>query len=84
MWVDLHGSGPAALTSWTSSYSARGVIGEPELATKEKGELIYHEAVKQLSAIVDFFQERPRDQRVQHQARKPSIPIPWGQLDMES
>ena len=37
IWGDLLGKGPAALTSWTSSYSKMGVIGEPELATKEKG-----------------------------------------------
>ena len=83
MWVDLFGSGAAALTSWTSSYSARGVIGEPELATKEKGERIYNEAVKQLSAIVDFFQERPCDVRQRHQDKPTTIPIPWGQLDLE-
>lgn len=83
MWVDLFGSGPAALTSWTSSYSARGVIGEPELATKEKGERVYNEAVKQLCAIVDFFRDRPKDIRERHQDRKPSIPIPWGQLDLD-
>ncbi len=84
MWLDLFGSGAAALTSWTSSYTPRGVIGQPELATKEKGERVYQEATKQLSAIVDFFQDRPRDQRERHQNQPPSMPIPWGQLDQQS
>ena len=74
------GKGPAALTSWTSTYTPRGVIGQPELATREKGEQVYNEAVKQLSAIVNFFRNRPRDIRERHQASKPSIPIPWNQL----
>ena len=80
IWGDLLGKGPAALVSWTSTYTPRGVIGQPELATREKGELIYNEAVKQLSAIVDFFRNRPRDDRERHQADQPSMPIPWGQL----
>lgn len=79
IWVDLYAKGPAALTSWTSTYSAMGVMGEPELATKEKGERIYNEAVKQLCNIVEFFQERPRDTRKQHQAKPTSMPMPWGQ-----
>ncbi|MCH2213245.1 MAG: creatininase family protein [Fuerstiella sp.] len=80
IWNDLLGKGPAALTSWTSTYTPRGVIGQPEFATREKGEQVYNEAVKQLSAIVDFFRNRPRDTRERHQTNKPSIPIPWNQL----
>ena len=37
IWGDLLAKGPATLTSWTSTYSPRGVMGEPELATAEKG-----------------------------------------------
>ncbi len=81
IWGDLLAKGPAALVSWTSTYSPRGVMGEPELATREKGERVYHEAVRQLSAIVDFYRDRPRDRRQRHQAKTPSMPIPWGQHD---
>ena len=84
IWGDLVGKGPAALTSWTSTYSPRGVMGQPELATKEKGELVYNEAVKQLSGLVNFFQPRPKDVRERHQAEKPSMPIPWGQLHRDA
>lgn len=81
IWVDLLSKGAAALTSWTSTYSPKGVMGEPELATAEKGEQAYHEAVKQLSGLVEFFRERPKDVRQQHQARPPQMPIPWDQMD---
>jgi creatinine amidohydrolase len=83
IWGDLLGKGPAALVSWTSTYSPRGVMGQPELATREKGEQVYNEAVKQLSAIVDFFRERPRDTRQRHQTDRPTMPMPWNQLDLD-
>lgn len=82
IWGDLVAHGPGALTSWTSSYSPRGVIGEPELATKEKGERVYKEAVKQLCGMVDFFRDRPVDVRRRHQEHEPNMPIPWGQMEL--
>ena len=81
IWGDLLSKGPAALTSWTSTYSPRGVMGEPELATAEKGEQVYLEAVKQLTGVVDFFRDRPRASRTRHQESTPTMPIPWGQHD---
>jgi hypothetical protein len=56
-------------------------MGEPELATREKGECVYREAVMQLGRIVEFFQARPKDVRERHQETAPTMPIPWGQLD---
>ncbi|MCA9116316.1 MAG: creatininase family protein [Planctomycetaceae bacterium] len=81
-WVDLFGAGPGALISWTSSYSETGVLGEAEIATKEKGERVYNEAVKQLCGFVNYFQPRPRDKRHGEQRRR-TMPIPWGQLDLD-
>lgn len=81
MYIDLYGFGPAELTSWTSSYSETGVLGEAEKGTKEKGERVYVEAVKQLCAFVDYFQQRPIDVRHAEQ-RKRTMPIPWGQRDL--
>jgi creatinine amidohydrolase len=80
IWVDLLAKGPGALTSWTSTYSPRGVMGQPELATAEKGERAYREAVRQLTSLVEFFQARPADVRERHQAKPTTMPIPWGQL----
>ena len=80
--MDLFGHGPAALISWTSSYSETGVLGDAEKATKEKGERAYNEAVKQLSRFVEYFQNRPIDVRHAEQ-RKRTMPIPWEQLDLK-
>jgi creatinine amidohydrolase len=78
-WVDLFGAGPATVIGWTSSYSETGVLGEAELATKEKGERVYGEAVKQLCRFVNYFHPRPRDVRRELHRRPPTIPIPWQQ-----
>jgi creatinine amidohydrolase len=78
-WVDLFAAGPATVIGWTSSYSETGVLGEAELATKEKGERVYHEAVKQLCRFVNYFHPRPRDVRRDLHRRPPTISIPWQQ-----
>jgi creatinine amidohydrolase len=82
IWVDLLSRGPAALTSWTSTYTPNGVIGEPSHATKEKGERVYQEAVSQLARLVDYFRDRPQDVRRRHQATPPTMPMPWNQRDL--
>lgn len=78
-WVDLFAAGPGALISWTSSYSETGVLGEAELASAEKGERAYIEAVKQLARFVSWFKDRPKDRRVDRHRRPPTMPIPWNQ-----
>jgi creatinine amidohydrolase len=78
-WVDLFSAGPATVISWTSSYSDTGVLGEAELATKEKGERVYSEAVKQLCSFVSYFHPRPKDIRKERHSKPPTIPIPWKQ-----
>src|SRR3954451_3491633 len=74
-WVDLFAAGPATLVSWTSSYSATGVLGEAELATAEKGKRVYDEAVKQLTRYITWFKDRPKDQRRELHKKKPTMPI---------
>jgi creatinine amidohydrolase len=79
-WVDLFGAGPATVISWTSSYSQTGVLGEPELATSEKGRQVYEEAVKQLVRFVTWWKDRPKDVRRDPHHRRPTMPTPWGQM----
>ena len=78
-WVDLFAAGPATQVSWTSSYSETGVLGDAELATAEKGQQAYEEAVKQLARLVTWFKDRPKDARRDFHRHKPTMPIPWGQ-----
>jgi len=81
-WVDLFGQGPASVISWTSSYSETGVLGEAELASAEKGQRAFEEAVRQLVRFVTWFKDRPRDERRERHRTPPTIPIPWGQRPM--
>ena len=78
-WVDLFGAGPATIISWTSSYTDTGVLGEAELATKEKGQEVYEEAVKQLVRFITWFKDRPKDPRRDLHRIPPTMPMPWGQ-----
>jgi creatinine amidohydrolase len=78
-WVDLFAAGPAALISWTSSYSETGVLGDAELANAEKGREAFEEAVKQLVRFVTFFKDRPVDPRRDRHRKPPTMPMPWGQ-----
>ncbi len=78
-WVDLFGAGPATVVSWTSSYSDTGVLGEAELATKEKGERVYLEAVKQLGRFITYWHSRPKDVRQDLHRKPPTMPMPWWQ-----
>jgi hypothetical protein len=57
-------------------------MGQPELATVEKGRLIYEEGVKQLSGMIEFFHGRPKDVRTPHQANQTTMPIPWNQREI--
>ena len=82
-WVDLFAAGPATVISWTSSYSGTGVLGEAALATKEKGERAYNEAVKQLCNFINYFQPRPKEVRRELHRQPPTMPIPWGQRSHE-
>jgi creatinine amidohydrolase len=83
-WVDLFATGPATTISWTSSYSESGVLGEAELATREKGEQVYEEAVRQLAAFVSYFHPRAKDTRRDLHRTPPTMPIPWGQQSHQS
>ena len=57
------------------------MLGDAEIATKEKGERAYNEAVKQLCDFVTFYQSRPIDVRHAEQQRR-TMPIPWNQRDL--
>jgi creatinine amidohydrolase len=83
-WVDLFAAGPATVVSWTSSYSETGVLGEPELATPEKGRQVYEEAVKQLVRFVTWFKDRPCDVRLDRHRKTPTMPIPWNQRPLKN
>jgi creatinine amidohydrolase len=77
-WVDLTlGSGPASIISWTSSYSETGSFGAPELATAEKGRLVFDHAAGRLVELVRWFKSRSTPSRREHHATPPTFPLPF-------
>jgi len=76
-YIDLFAQGPGTVVSWTSSYSKTGVLGDAALATAEKGQQAYEEAVKQLVNLVTWFKDRPKDPREDHHRQPPTMPLPW-------
>jgi len=78
-WVDLTlGAGPASIIDWTSTYSETGSFGSPELATEEKGRLVFDHAVSRLIDLVSWLQSRPEDVRNDYRHSRPETMPPFG------
>ncbi|MEX0761870.1 MAG: creatininase family protein [Dehalococcoidia bacterium] len=75
-WVDLWAAGPVSLTSHTSEYTQSGTCGEPELATPEKGKLLFDESVKNLVGFADEWAAAPAPSRTDHHAVRPLSDLP--------
>ena len=75
-WVDLFAAGPVSISTWTSTYTETGICGDPTLATREKGRLLFEEAVTRLIEWADEFYAREFKPRVDHHVRKPTTPVP--------
>lgn len=80
-YTDLLGAGPVQVTSWTASYSDSGVLGQPTLATKQKGQRAVDEAASQLVRWLKEFRARPKPPRGDHHTAAPTMPMPWGQTE---
>jgi creatinine amidohydrolase len=75
-YVDLFHVGPVSISGWTSTFTEKGICGAAELATKEKGEVIFEEAVSNLIEWADEFHAREFPPRVDHHTRKPTTDVP--------
>jgi creatinine amidohydrolase len=77
--VDLTlGSGPATIVEWTSQTSETGAFGAPELATEEKGRLVFDRTVERLVEMVTWFRTRPAPPRRENHAEPPPFELPFG------
>jgi creatinine amidohydrolase len=78
-YVDLTGgSGPATIVEYTSSYTASGAFGQPELATPEKGALVFERATSEFAELLRWFRRRPALERRDHRAVRPDFDLPFG------
>ncbi len=65
-WQDLEQGGRVGMMEWWSSFSHSGVLGDPTLATAEKGEALYRAATEELAKLIREFKERPIRPREDH------------------
>ena len=61
-WFD----GPGSMMEWWSTLSKTGAMGDPTLATAEKGELLLEAAADELLMVVDEMRTREIRERVDH------------------
>lgn len=64
IWMDLMKGSPVLMMDHWSRFSRSGAYGQPSLATKEKGKIIFEAVVKALVELVEEFRQRPRQERV--------------------
>jgi creatinine amidohydrolase len=77
--VDLTlGSGPVTLVEWTSTMSETGSFGAPELATPEKGRLVFERTVERVVDMVAWFRARPAPPRRALHGEPPPFELPFG------
>jgi len=65
-WQDLEDGGRIGMMEWWSTFSHTGVLGDPTLASAEKGEALYRACVSELAKLIREFKERPIRPREDH------------------
>lgn len=65
-WQDTQVGAKVGMMEWWSTFSRTGVLGDPTLATAEKGERLYRAMTEQLAALVREFRRRPLRPRQDH------------------
>ena len=66
MWLDLLEGSPVLLMDHWTRFSKSGVVGDPTLATAEKGRIIFEAVVEALLRLVREFKKRPRGERTDY------------------
>ena len=66
IFLDLMASSPVLFMDIWTRFSKTGVVGDPKLATVEKGRVIFEAVVEAFLRLVREFKNRPDGQRVDH------------------
>lgn len=73
-WLDLVESSPLQLMDWWSRFSKTGVVGEPTVASVDKGKKIFDVCVERIIGLVRDLKQLKRKPRVDHHQE---IPRGW-------
>jgi creatinine amidohydrolase len=63
---DLASGSPILFVDWWTRWNKSGVAGDATVATKEKGEILWEEAIKNLIALAEEFRQIPIVDRVDY------------------
>ncbi len=66
IWLDLVRGSPVLMMDHWSRFSKSGIVGQPQLATAQKGKVIFDAVVNALIELVEEFKQRPRSARIDH------------------
>ena len=75
-WVDLFAAGPIRMDSWTSTYTPDGTMGNPSMATADKGKAVFEETVTNLIEFAEEFADREFLPRTDHHQSPPTMDPP--------
>jgi creatinine amidohydrolase/Fe(II)-dependent formamide hydrolase-like protein len=74
--MDLYSGGAVSIPFHHSWHSKTGVFGQPSLASAEKGQVIFEEAVRELLDFSTYFKGMEFPEREDHHEELPSIRLP--------
>ena len=64
------------MDSWTSTYTPDGTMGNPSMATADKGKAVFEETVTNLIEFAEEFADREFLPRTDHHQSPPTMPPP--------
>ncbi len=70
-WLDLVESSPLQLMDWWSRFSKTGVVGNPTVASTDKGKRIFDVCIERIIELVRDFKRLKRKPRIDHHQEVP-------------
>lgn len=70
-WLDLVESPPLELMEWWSRKSRTGVVGDPTVASADKGKRVFDVSVERIIDLVRDFKRLSRKPRIDHHKKEP-------------
>lgn len=65
-YLDLERGAPVLFMDWWTRWNKSGVVGDPTVATKEKGEILWEETIANLIEMSEEYREIPVGERVDY------------------
>ena len=75
IWYDLVDPSPVQMMDWWSTFSHTGVVGDPTLATPEKGQKLFTVLIDRMVDLVGEMRARPLTERADLHADLPVTPL---------